>query len=119
MKSLSTTNFNFPAENFNYIFEYLYRKNERVGVILALKDAKTNTVTIGWSLCKRKLDKFNRDFGIRLALNRALKSVDRNIVIPHSIKKKLDRFSLRAQKYFKECAVVSYTNCISVARPGY
>lgn len=106
MKMISIDN-QMDGNNYDYIFEYVRdRHNNRVGVILALKNKSDNTVTFGWSLCK-KSDQFSRDVGIGIAINRALK-FDRHplLRIPHSMKQHFETFRKRAGKYFKNSFLV-------------
>jgi len=79
------------------------RNNKGVkGFLVAVKKENENSYNIGFSLCNR-VDEFDKDFGLALAINRALRT-DRNpIIVPLSIRKSFHKFSTRAQKYFKGC----------------
>jgi hypothetical protein len=87
------------------IYEYVKDKHGHLkGVVCA-----TSNIGIGWSLC-RKEDKFDKDFGIRIAEGRA-KKIEKiseeiedsfiNIEVPPSITDQFDKMVERAEKYYK------------------
>lgn len=91
------------------LVEYVKDKHgHRRGVMVAWKIHDTDDrgdiipkFYFGWSLCHKRLDKFNRDTGLFLARGRAL-SLDPlgPIYMPHSICDTAERFYYRARKFF-------------------
>lgn len=80
---------------------YVRRPNgQLLGVLVAIKER--GDTRIGWSKCNAKLDRFDKDFGVYLALKRALvKTADKDTApIPGVIVKRLEVFAQRAAKYF-------------------
>lgn len=93
------------------IFEYIRRrhhgKTHKVGVILGIFDGKA--VKIGWSKCNVRIgDKFDKQVGLKLALNRALNRalpspLPKKITVPtpDCIRHQIRNFGARCAKYFK------------------
>ena len=76
-----------------------YNSSDKKGVMVALPIEEEGIVKFGFSLCHRQLDKFNRDFGKKLAINRAM--CDRPLSIPDSMEKEFNEFKERCKKYYK------------------
>lgn len=79
-----------------------YRKKNRpgyAGLVVAVKDG--DSVRVGWSLCKTKLDSFDRQKAYDLALARVNSPGRKNRVVPQSLKDTVDQVMDRAKKYFK------------------
>ena len=92
------------------LMEYLrkQRKGQRVksGILLAkrVKTKKGKRVLIGWSKCKLKVDKFDRERGLEIAEGRItsrLESGAKKTKIPPSIKVQVKAFTERCKSYFK------------------
>lgn len=101
----------------NVIFQYLRerrngRKNQRVGILLAVKSYKDGEVYIGFSKCHEK-EKFNLLDGLKMAEFRALdKSKNPKLPLKHA--RELDNFVRRSMRYFKTDDVFYYptvANC--------
>ena len=78
------------------IYEYVRDRNGHpLGVVCALgkKD-------IGWSLCNKK-DRFNKDFGLKIASARAVRSRIKRKDIPRRIIPILEKMEERAKRYYK------------------
>jgi hypothetical protein len=81
-----------------YIHKYTRnRRGDLNGVVLATKNI-TGQPAYGWALC-RKGDKFDKQFGLNIALNRAL--VGSSARVPHSIRSEFDEIQKRGVRYFK------------------
>ena len=97
-----------PQKITEEIFEYIRRRHHgktlKVGVIIGVKDGKA--VKIGWSKCNLKLgDVFNRQVGLKLALNRALPlpmPKSKSVPTPNCIRKQVRNFGIRCLRYFKD-----------------
>jgi hypothetical protein len=92
------------------LMEYLRkrRNGQRVksGVLLAkrVKTKKGKRVLIGWSKCKLKVDKFNREMGLQIAEGRITSRVEngaKKTKVPPSIKEQVKAFVERCKNYFK------------------
>lgn len=91
------------------IRRYIRDKDKRpYGIIIAVPSKVPGVkYHIGYSQANRKLDKFDKQAGLALAVQRinAAESEHVSIVaddtIPHEIKKALPAFVARCQKYFK------------------
>ncbi|MEO5366034.1 MAG: hypothetical protein H7831_06715 [Magnetococcus sp. WYHC-3] len=75
---------------------YLDKKRHRKGVVVAFND--NGTAKVGWSMCKTKLEPFNRSIGLRKAIDRAYLAA---ICTPHSMLQLHHKVSERAAVYFK------------------
>lgn len=67
-----------------HFLSYFRKEGKPIGVVLAIKDTKTNTVTYGWSKCGEgkdgKLkDSFNKEYGQFVAMKRAENSGLKNV----------------------------------------
>lgn len=82
------------------IFEYVYNKRRNpVGIILAAKLPNGN-VRIGHSRAKVSAgDKFERERGLELAINRTFKNG--SIPVPDSMLEDYENMVYRASRYFK------------------
>lgn len=84
------------------------KKGQPKGTMVAYR-GDDNKIYVGYSLCNSKVDKFDRQIGMRKAVERALtqdKYDDvtlKNFVdkIPQSVVKPLDAFLERAERFFK------------------
>lgn len=87
------------------LVEYVKNKSGNlVGVVVALKVPNNPAfVGLGWSKC-RKNDLFSKDFGLKIARNRA--TTGSNVVIPRTIEQTIFKMKERAGRYFKGCSVV-------------
>ena len=79
----------------------------KTGVMIAFR--QNNKVYIGWSKCKihckdkKQCDKFDRDFGIHIAEERAYKYFDHVSLkkyVPHSMQDDFERFIGKSISYF-------------------
>jgi len=78
------------------ILQYVRKNRKKQGILVSIVEG--NEVYIGWSkLCKR--DKFNKNFGLGIAIGRARKPVVK--VIP-SMVEPLSRFLIRNKRYYKD-----------------
>ncbi len=95
-------------------YEYFREKNHRRGVMIAfVSPDDPDQVLIGWSLCHRKLDRFNVNIGIDVAIGRALTwsfLTDRNKYIPASMYNSFMKFVDRMKRYFKDKEVIDWTD---------
>lgn len=83
------------------------RKNQLVGMLVAYKD-EDGHLRIGWSKCKVKMDKFDKEIGFYIALRRAEKRepYKRNTHycvkgLPHCVTQVMPKFVERVNKYYK------------------
>ena len=87
----------------NEIIQYIRdNKRNKIGVMAAFRH--NEEVYIGWSLCSKQ-DVFDREFGIELAKNRAVKLFDYEYIsdkFPYSILGDLEMFIDRCVRYFKD-----------------
>lgn len=85
-----------------WIFQYLRKKNGApYGVLVAVRK-QNGDVSVDFSLCNIKKDKFNKSMALEIAVGRALSDkvpVDRKL--PPSILKEIDKFNDRASRYYK------------------
>jgi len=65
-----------------------------IGVMVAIKF--NDSIYVGWSKCCKK-DRFNKEFGTMVAINRALSGKFGKI--PDSIKDDVERFTMRVRDY--------------------
>lgn len=91
-----------------YIFRYVKDKHgQRRGIVVAVDKDK-----IGWSLCHtqyvefdyvEKLDTFDKNFGLNIALARAVSPKRENVEssVPNSIRPIYEDMKERAKRYFK------------------
>lgn len=92
--------------NQKYLLKYeRNNKGERVGVVLAYKDAE-GVVKIGWSRCHTKLEPFNKYIGVNKAIKRAvpLDSVTfmfERANAPRQAAIMLEDMEVRATNYFR------------------
>jgi hypothetical protein len=94
----------------NTIIKYIHdpRTNAHVGVVAATKLTNDPAkVGIGWSFTAlKKGDRFNRDKGKMIALNRANTGTGPEVVIPRIVQSELLEMRSRAVRYFKQSEVV-------------
>lgn len=76
------------------------KKGVPYGVVVAVK--VDDGYRLGYSLCNKK-DRFSKDMALKIALGRALWSLDPFGMndIPHPVKKMLPTFSNRCKKYYR------------------
>lgn len=85
------------------IYQYARKKDRsRVGIMLAYHNPETKQLSIGWSKKHRLDKKFDRDKGLKIALQRAL--VGSKVVIPSYVHNQLFRFVAKAEYKFKAVA---------------
>lgn len=85
--------------NNKMIFQRIHGKNgERFGIVLAYI-GDDNLIRIGWSKRNTKLDSYNKELEMRIALGR---SNTRWIDYPHSFKKVIHHMRERSERYFKQ-----------------
>lgn len=91
------------------IRRYIRDKDKRpYGIIIAVPSKHPSIkYHIGYSQANRKLDKFSKNEGLALAIQRINAAESEHVVIvaddniPHEIKKALPAFIARCQRYFK------------------
>jgi hypothetical protein len=88
------------------IKEYIRdKKNNPYGVAVAVKDETTNQVFYGFSICN-KVDKYDKNRGIAIAVNRALSKDGYSLPeSPATVRAIMIRFKSledRAVRYFKD-----------------
>lgn len=96
------------------ILKYIHKPNKngtpgpRLGVVVATKLTNDpSKVGIGWSFTAvKKGDRFDREKGKMIALNRANNGTGPQVVIPRLIQDELLEMRSRAVRYFKTCEVV-------------
>lgn len=90
------------------LVEKVYRrKNNKAkgirGYLVAVSDG--TTYNLGWSLCHMKLDHFNPERGMQIAMNRANDLTFRTLdakEVPQSLHKQLFNLEIRASRYFQD-----------------
>ena len=90
----------------NVIFQYVRnRRNQKVGVVAAVKRSD-DTVGFGFSLCaKNKGDKFNPVTALNIAIGRAENFPHFKADVPHSVMEDWRIIYDRAVRYFKNCEI--------------
>ena len=78
----------------------------RKGIMVAFPDEEKGVINFGFSLCcfrqkKKPVDEFDVEFGVKLAIERAL-SIDRPLCIPCSMAKDFKKFVNKCIKYYKQ-----------------
>lgn len=82
-------------------------KGAPTGILIATKSTREgHKYHIGWSKAKVKEDKFNRTMALQIAVGRIKAAEDIGVAyipskMPHQIRKLLDRFVDRCDRYFK------------------
>jgi hypothetical protein len=82
-------------------------KGVPTGIIIATKSTREGyKYHIGWSQTNIKLDKFDKTRALMIAVGRLKKAEDVGAAyiptkMPHQIRKQLDRFMDRCDRYFK------------------
>lgn len=94
----------------NRIHQYITRKvnnqNRTIGVMVAEYDAIRDAVVMGWSRVNVNAgDKFDRNFGMRLAVQRM--QAQEMVPVPESIHSNMIQFSDRCSRYFKNAGGIS------------
>lgn len=91
----------------NVIHEYIYDKRRQlkgVWVAAPIIDS-SNKVSIGWSLCNKKLgDKFDKQRAFEIALGRACKAS--TAFLPMSLQEGYKFFTKRCRRYYKDKIVI-------------
>lgn len=84
------------------------QKGAPTGLLIALKSKRDgHKYHIGWAKCNTKMDKFNKPLAIQIAVGRLEAAEDAGLAyvqsfkMPHQIRKQLDRFVDRCERYFK------------------
>lgn len=83
------------------LIQYVRNKNHQpVGVVVAVKNnGPVHRFTVGWSMCRVKLDKFDKERGIGIAYNRAVKGTCAKM--PRLVQPVYEKMVERGSKYFK------------------
>jgi hypothetical protein len=90
---------NTPAYIHQYIVKRVGGREQKVAVFVGRKD-KSGSIRIGWSRANINAgDKFNREFGLKLALERT-KAVTL-MELPFSLWKEGHKFAERCHRYFR------------------
>lgn len=71
--------------------------------MVALPIEQEGVIKFGYSLCHSALDKFNKDRGLDIAVDRAL--CNRPLNVPDSMKEKFAHFKTRCDKYYKQLVI--------------
>jgi hypothetical protein len=85
----------------NTLVQYVRnRKGQLIGAVVGLKidTEKNSEMQVGWSLCRTKVDKFDKNLAVKIATDRAL--LGTNIRVPHSVGPVYSNMVKRASKYF-------------------
>lgn len=88
----------------NSLIKYLRKKDGRpYGVIVAVR-RQDGEISVDYSLCNLKKDRFTKQRALEIAFGRAMNSkkdeyCDRTL--PHSLVKEIDLFNKRAEKYYR------------------
>ena len=103
-----------------HIMQYVKgKRGTKVGVLLAFADTigppedRHLAFRVGYSHCKMKVEPFNSERGIEIALGRACKSSVINAPyptvadFPHSMRKDYKKFVERCRRYFKSHDCIS------------
>lgn len=90
----------------NRIFEYIRdRKGNRIGVIVGF--VKNGQIVTGFSQVNRKLgDVFDVDYGLSLAINRAL-GINESPDLPSGVVSQMEAFKVRCMRYFQQAKTLS------------
>jgi len=85
------------------IVQYIRKGKKRIkkGTMVAIPSREENKIYFGYSLCNLKKDKFNKDFGKAIAIDRAVID-NRPLIIPLSIQNVFAKFVDRCKKYYKQ-----------------
>lgn len=92
----------------NKLMQYIRGKgNHPIGVMVAEK-LSDHTVVVGVSKCNTKMDRFDKDLGIRIAEGRISAHKNRSSVcgVPQSVEYDVDQFKYRARRYFRVSNIV-------------
>jgi len=76
------------------------KKGRRTGVVVGIFLSLSNEISVGWSKCNMKLDKFDKGLGIRIAVGRAEKGSE--TPCPDSMQELMNNMYYRASRYFKK-----------------
>ena len=83
-----------------------FNPNEKLGVVVAIKDSDTNTVSYGWSRVRTNngnlIDKFDRDKALLIARQRAKHGWSTHITLKKDVVRALEEIEDRALRYFKD-----------------
>lgn len=91
----------------NQLVQYVRdNKNRKIGVLVAAPTINSpDIINVGWSLTRRSAgDKFDPVRGVEIALGRAIKTSTQ--IVPHSLTDEVEKFALRANRYFKDKQVI-------------
>ncbi len=83
--------------------EYVRKKDQKVGMLLALA-LDDEIVRIGWSKLNTKFDKFDKEIAFALAFTRALNGTMK--FVPRSMENQYVNFVERASRYYKDKIVL-------------
>lgn len=92
---------------FKPLIQYIRdKKNRKVGILLAYKDAD-GELMIGWSKCNMKRDRFNRDLAITKAFDRREpNSIHFPDNLPQSLRETYESFCNRCVRFFYKKGMV-------------
>ena len=86
--------------------------NSRTGGCLIAENIYDDTVIIGYSFCNNKLDRYNKEYGKKLAINR-MHWLEASKYVPSRIHPKyrpiLEHFLKRCKAYFKTCTFPAWS----------
>lgn len=81
------------------VIKYVRDNNKTpYGVLVGVKNSKEE-VSVSYSLC-RKGDRFKKNLGLKIAIERALKCNNEGQPLPRPFRKEIEHFNARVSKYF-------------------
>lgn len=92
----------------NVIYYFIRnKKNQKRGVLLAARLEESGEVMTGWSLC-HKGDKFQKEIGLKKAIDRAENGTSPNVVVPQIVRNTyLNRFADQIDAFFHKDRVLT------------
>jgi len=102
----ATTNNKTKSMNDTISSRIFNKKHQPIGIVIAVKQPLKldQRIRVGWSLACKK-DRFNKELGLKIAVNRAL--TDKPGRVPNSIVRNVESMVTRAERYFKGQNVVN------------
>lgn len=97
------------------IYQYVYHKKKKTGILIAFKAIidNTNKIAIGYSKCHSTKDIYNQNLGFNIAIKRAAKFINTEFYpysIPQSFKKQMLKFIDRVRRYYKDCTLPEWVH---------
>ena len=85
------------------------KKGQARGVVVAFRNPRSGEVSIGWSLCNTKAEKFDKTIGLNKAIARStpltywtsMTGTSETENVPHTVQNVYNRVGERARKFFK------------------